>query len=75
MRPVGSSLPSGDARDRIQVSDATAAENRDGGAKCSAYLRKGDTLVVYALDRLSRSTVDVLMQIGALVREACASSF
>ena len=66
MRPVGSSLPSGDARDRIQVSDATAAESRDAGAKYSAYLREGDTLVIYALDRLSRSTVDVLMQISAL---------
>lgn len=48
------------------TSGTTAADSRDGWAKCAAYLREGDTLVVYALDRLGRSTVDVLTQINAL---------
>ncbi|MFP3246716.1 MAG: recombinase family protein, partial [Paraburkholderia sp.] len=48
------------------TSGTIAADSRDGWAKCSAYLREGDTLVVYALDRLGRSTVDVLTQINAL---------
>jgi putative DNA-invertase from lambdoid prophage Rac len=48
------------------TSGTTAADSRDGWAKCSAYLREGDTLVVYALDRLGRSAVDVLTQINAL---------
>ena len=48
------------------TSGTTAADTRDGWAKCSAYLREGDTLVVYALDRLGRSTVDVLTQINTL---------
>jgi putative DNA-invertase from lambdoid prophage Rac len=48
------------------TSGTTAADSRNGWAKCSAYLREGDTLVVYALDRLGRSTVDVLTQINTL---------
>lgn len=48
------------------TSGTTAADSRDGWAECSKYLREGDTLVVYALDRLGRSTVDVLTQINTL---------
>lgn len=48
------------------VSGTTAADSRPGWAACTAYLRKGDTLVAYALDRLGRSTIDVLTQINAL---------
>lgn len=48
------------------VSGTTAADTRSGWAECSKYLREGDTLVVYALDRLGRSTVDVLSTINAL---------
>jgi DNA invertase Pin-like site-specific DNA recombinase len=48
------------------TSGTTVADSRDGWTKCAAYLREGDTLVVYALDRLGRSTVDVLTQINAL---------
>lgn len=48
------------------VSGTTAADSRAGWAACTAYLRKGDTLVVYAVDRLGRSTIDVLTQINAL---------
>jgi len=48
------------------TSGTTAATSRAGWAKCLSYLREGDTLVVYALDRLGRSTVDVLQQIQGL---------
>ena len=48
------------------VSGTTCATNRIGWAACTTYIREGDTLVVYALDRLGRSTVDVLTQIGVL---------
>lgn len=48
------------------VSGTTDATSRAGWAACLAYVREGDTLVVYALDRLGRSTVDVLTQINLL---------
>lgn len=48
------------------VSGTTAATSRTGWSACLAYVRDGDTLVVYALDRLGRSTVDVLTQINLL---------
>jgi putative DNA-invertase from lambdoid prophage Rac len=48
------------------VSGTTAAAERAGWAACSSYLRDGDTLVVFALDRLGRSTIDVLTQITAI---------
>ena len=48
------------------VSGTTAANTRKGWADCMAYIREGDTLVVYALDRLGRSTIDVLEQINYL---------
>jgi DNA invertase Pin-like site-specific DNA recombinase len=48
------------------TSGSTAADSRSGWAACAQYLREGDTLVVYALDRLGRSTVDVLSTINAL---------
>src|SRR5450830_1687466 len=48
------------------VSGTTAAAERVGWAACSSYLREGDTLVVFALDRLGRSTIDVLTQITAI---------
>lgn len=48
------------------VSGTTDAMQRPGWAKCITYLRDGDTLVVYALDRLGRSTLDVLMTITDL---------
>lgn len=35
-------------------------------SECAVYLREGDTLIVFALDRLSHSTVDVLTQINGL---------
>jgi DNA invertase Pin-like site-specific DNA recombinase len=48
------------------TSGTTAADSRCGWGECARYLREGDTLVVYALDRLGRSTVDVLSTINAL---------
>lgn len=48
------------------VSGTTNAASRTGWAACMSYIRDGDTLVVYALDRLGRSTVDVLTQIDLL---------
>lgn len=48
------------------VSGTTNAASRAGWSACLAYVRDGDTLVVYALDRLGRSTVDVLTQINLL---------
>lgn len=48
------------------TSGSTAADSRSGWVACSQYLRDGDMLVVYALDRLGRSTVDVLSTINAL---------
>ncbi|MEK2603337.1 recombinase family protein [Burkholderia arboris] len=48
------------------TSGTTTADSRPGWAECAKYLRDGDTLVVYALDRLGRSTVDVLSTINVL---------
>lgn len=48
------------------VSGATQALDRPGWARCRDYLRDGDTLVVFAVDRLGRSTVDVLLTIKEL---------
>jgi DNA invertase Pin-like site-specific DNA recombinase len=48
------------------TSGTTAADSRSGWAACAQYLRDGDTPVVYALDRLGRSTVDVLTTINTL---------
>lgn len=48
------------------TSGATAADSRSGWSACAGYLREGDILIVYALDRLGRSTVDVLSTINTL---------
>jgi putative DNA-invertase from lambdoid prophage Rac len=41
------------------VSGATLAAERPGFAKLLSYVREGDTLCVYALDRLGRDALDV----------------
>ena len=41
------------------VSGATLAADRPGFSKLLAHIRKGDTLVVYAIDRLGRDALDV----------------
>lgn len=43
----------------VGVSGATLAAERPGFAALLAYIRKGDTLVVYAIDRLGRDALDV----------------
>lgn len=48
------------------VSGTSDAASRSGWSACTTYIREGDTLIVYALDRLGRSTIDVLTQIGNL---------
>lgn len=48
------------------LSGLSEAASRPGWAACQSYLREGDTLVVYALDRLGRSTLDVLTTITGL---------
>lgn len=48
------------------VSGTTNAESRIGWASCLSYVREGDSLIVYALDRLGRSAIDVLTQINLL---------
>lgn len=41
------------------VSGAIVAANRPGFAEMMRYIRKGDTLHVYAIDRLGRDSIDV----------------
>lgn len=48
------------------TSGATKALQRDGFKALHAYARKGDTVVVAAVDRLGRDTIDVLETVEAL---------
>jgi putative DNA-invertase from lambdoid prophage Rac len=48
------------------VSGSSKAESREGWRSCIEYLREGDTLAVYAIDRLGRSTVDCLNTIQSV---------
>jgi putative DNA-invertase from lambdoid prophage Rac len=48
------------------ISGTTEAASRAGWEACLKYLREGDALVVYALDRLGRSTIDVLLTIKGI---------
>lgn len=43
------------------VSGATLAASRKGFSELKAYLRKGDTLYVYSIDRLGRDAIDIQM--------------
>lgn len=49
-----------------KVSGRSDALSRPQWRACFEYLREGDTLVVYAVDRLGRSTIDCLNTIKAL---------
>ena len=55
------------------LSGATLAADRPGFAKLLSYVREGDTLYVYALDRLGRDALDVqaivrrLLEMGVTV--------
>ncbi|WLG27165.1 recombinase family protein [Pseudomonas lurida] len=48
------------------TSGATKAIERPGFEALFKYVRKGDTVVVYAIDRLGRDTIDVLTTVQAL---------
>jgi putative DNA-invertase from lambdoid prophage Rac len=49
------------------VSGATPAAGRTGFADLLAYIREGDVLHVYAVDRLGRDAIDVQMTVRALL--------
>lgn len=49
------------------VSGATPASKRPGFAALLKYARKGDTIAVYAVDRLGRDALDVQATVRALV--------
>lgn len=48
------------------VSGTTKGVDRAGFSECLKFLREGDTLVVYAIDRLGRSTLDVLKNVETI---------
>ncbi|BAN54194.1 MULTISPECIES: recombinase family protein [Pseudomonas] len=52
------------------VSGAVPALERPGCAAMLAYAREGDTVVVAAVDRLGRDTIDVLSTVEALQAKA-----
>lgn len=54
------------------TSGAIKAEQREGLSKLLQYVRKGDTVVVYAIDRLGRNTIDVLETVEALAAKEVA---
>lgn len=49
------------------VSGATMAADRPGFAKLLAYVRKGDVLCTYSIDRLGRDAIDVQATVKALI--------
>lgn len=54
------------------VSGAVPAAQRPGFAKLLAYCRKGDTIHVYAVDRLGRDALDVQATVRALLDKGVA---
>ncbi|MDX5976214.1 recombinase family protein [Halomonas sp. XH26] len=48
------------------VSGVVKTEKREGFSNLMNYVREGDTLVVYAIDRLGRDTIDVLNTVESL---------
>ena len=61
---MGSSFDEG--FDDVGVSGAILAAKRPGFARLLAFVRKGDTLHVYAVDRLGRDALDVQSTVRAL---------
>lgn len=45
----------------LGISGSTLAASRKGFSELKAYLRKGDTLYVYSIDRLGRDAIDIQM--------------
>jgi putative DNA-invertase from lambdoid prophage Rac len=54
------------------ISGAVLAAKRPGFAKLLAYIREGDTLHVYAVDRLGRDALDVQSTVRALLDKGVA---
>lgn len=51
----------------VGVSGAVRAEDRPGFAKLLSYIREGDTLHIYAIDRLGRDALDVQAMVRRLI--------
>ncbi len=51
------------------VSGSISMLEREGFAQCYEYLREGDTLIVVAVDRLGRNTIDVLHTVETLKKK------
>lgn len=51
----------------VGVSGAVRAEDRPGFAKLLSYVREGDTVHVYAIDRLGRDALDVQAMVRRLI--------
>lgn len=51
----------------VGVSGAVKAEDRPGFAKLLSYIREGDTLYLYAIDRLGRDALDVQATVRRLM--------
>lgn len=58
--------------DDVGVSGAILAAKRPGFAKLLAFIRKGDTLHVYAVDRLGRDALDVQSTVRLLLAKGVA---
>lgn len=58
--------------DDVGVSGAILAAKRPGFAKLLAFIRKGDTLHVYAVDRLGRDALDVQSTVRFLLDKGVA---
>lgn len=54
------------------VSGAVPAAQREGLSSLLAYVREGDTVIVAAIDRLGRDTIDVLQTVEALKAKGVA---
>lgn len=51
----------------VGVSGAVRAEDRPGFAELLSYVREGDTLHIYAIDRLGRDALDVQAMVRRLI--------
>jgi putative DNA-invertase from lambdoid prophage Rac len=51
------------------ISGATQALHRGGFRECAEWLRQGDTLHVYAVDRLGRDSIDVQTTVRTLMEK------
>lgn len=51
----------------VGVSGSTRAEDREGFSRLLSYIREGDTLCVFAIDRLGRDALDVQATVRRLL--------